>query len=217
MLRTTMGSLINKYRLPLLLAISIITFLCFNYTIHNQFTNWDDDFYVTNDPYIKALTPENLKIIFTEDITKNNYHPFCMLSLAINYYFSQLNPAPYYITNILIHIGNVVLIFFLFLALSRKLEVKEYGQAIIAAFGALWFGIHPMHVESVAWIAERKDVLYCFFYVAGLLTYLRYLENTHRKWYIYTLLLFIASCLSKPMAVVFPLSLLCIDVLFQRI
>ena len=74
-------------------SICLLTFICFSYTLHNQFTNWDDDFYVTNDPYIKAFTPHNLKVIFTEDITKNNYHPLCMLSLAVNYHFSGLNPT----------------------------------------------------------------------------------------------------------------------------
>src|SRR5205823_5915601 len=152
-------------------------FICFRYTLHNEFTNWDDDYYVTNDPYIKALTPYNLKVIFTEDITKNNYHPLCMLSLAINYYFAQLRPMTYYLTNILIHIANAVLVFLLFLGLCRRLKVDENGGLFIAGFGALWFAIHPMHVESVAWIAERKDVLYAFFYIAGLLSYLRYISS----------------------------------------
>ncbi len=210
-----MDTLKNK-KIPVIIALAIITFICFSYTRHNQFTNWDDDFYVTNDPYIKALTVDNLQVIFTEDITKNNYHPLCMLSLAINYAFSGLNPAPYYLTNVAIHIANVILVFFLFLALARVLKVSDTGRLLIAGFGALWFGIHPMHVESVAWIAERKDVLYTFFYIIGLLTYLRWLDTTQKKWFWFTLLAFIASCLSKPMAVVFPMSLLCIDILYKR-
>lgn len=197
-------------------AICVLTFICFRYTLQNQFTNWDDDFYITNDPYIKALTPQNLKVIFTEDITKNNYHPLCMLSLAINYHFSQLNPEPYYLTNILIHIANVILVFFLLMQLCIRLKMDDGSKLFIAGFSALWFGIHPMHVESVAWIAERKDVLYAFFYFAGLLCYLKYLSANKMTWYIATFLLFIAACLSKPMAVVFPLSMVCIDILLQR-
>lgn len=210
-----MNSYFNKKAI-IIAILCIVTFICFSYTRHNQFTNWDDDYYVTNDPYIKALTADNLKVIFTEDITKNNYHPLCMLSLAINYYFSGLNPQPYYLTNIFIHIANVVLVFFLFLGLCSLLKVSEKGKLFIAGFGALWFGIHPMHVESVAWIAERKDVMYAFFYLLGLLAYLRFIGSSDKKWYWLTLMAFIASCLSKPMAVVFPLSLLCIDVLAQR-
>ncbi len=203
-------------RVLILAAICVVTFICFRYTLNNQFTNWDDDFYVTNDPYIKALTPANLKVIFTEDITKNNYHPLCMLSLAINYHFSQLNPEPYYLTNIVIHVCNVIFVFLLLLQLCGMLKMDENGKLFVAGFGALWFGIHPMHVESVSWIAERKDVLYAFFYFLGLMAYVKYLATDEKKWYWATYALFVASCLSKPMAVVFPMSLLCVDVLAGR-
>lgn len=206
---------LNK-QLLILAAICVLTFICFSYTLQNQFTNWDDDYYVTNDPYIKAFTAENLKIIFTEDITKNNYHPLCMLSLAVNYHFSGLNPMPYYLTNILIHIANLILVFFLLMQLCRRLKLDDNSMLFIASFGALWFGIHPMRVESVSWIAERKDVLYAFFYMAAMITYLRYTDEQKMKWYWITFLLFIASCLSKPMAVVFPMSLLCVDFLLGR-
>lgn len=197
-------------------VICIITFFCFHYSLQNQFTNWDDDYYVTNDQYIRAFTPHNLKVIFTEDITKNNYHPLCMLSLAVNYHFSQLNPMPYYLTNILIHLANAILVFFLFIQLCRRINMNETGRLFIASFGSLWFAIHPMHVESVSWIAERKDVLYTLFYLFALLAYLRYTSSGKKSWYWGTFFLFVASCLSKPMAVMFPLSLLCIDVLLQR-
>ncbi len=200
----------------LLIVICVVAFVCFSYTLNNQFTNWDDDYYVSNDKYIRAFTPHNLKVIFTEDITKNNYHPLCMLSLAVNYHFAQLNPWSYYLTNILIHLANIILVFFLFIELCRRLKMADGAALFIASFGALWFGIHPMHVESVAWISERKDVLYAFFYISGLLCYLRYTKAGERKWYWITFLLFVASCLSKPMAVVFPMSLLCVDILLRR-
>src|SRR4051812_19376927 len=160
---------LSAKKILILSAICVLTFVCFRYTLNNQFTNWDDDFYVTNDPYIKAFTPENLKVIFTEDITKNNYHPLCMLSLAINYHFSQLEPRAYYFTNVLIHIANVILVFFLVIQLTVRLKIDERGRLFMAGLCALLMGAHPMHVESVAWIAERKDVLYAFFYFAGLL------------------------------------------------
>ena len=156
-----------------------------------------------------------MKLIFTKDFEKSsNYHPFCMLALAVNYYFAQLNPTTYFLTNLLIHITNVILVFFLFLQLCRRLKLADNAGLFIAGIGALWFGIHPMHVESVAWIAERKDVLYGLFYLSGLLAYLRYSASQQTKWYWITYLLFIASCLSKPMAVVFPASLVCLDFLF---
>ncbi|HTB31503.1 MAG TPA: hypothetical protein VK808_05730 [Bacteroidia bacterium] len=197
-------------------GICLLTFVCFRYSLNNQFTNWDDDVYVTNDQYIKAFTAENLKTIFTEDITKNNYHPFTMLSLAVNYHFAQLEPETYYLTNILIHTANVLLVFLLTSGFCMRLKIKEDTSFFMAGFCALWFGIHPMHVESVSWLAERKDVLYAFFYFLGLLLYLRYLDEKKMKWYALTMLCFIASCLAKPMAVVFPVSLLAIDVLLKR-
>ncbi len=213
-------SFLNK-KILLISIICIVTFFCFRTTMSNQFTNWDDDYYVTKVDYIKALTPANLKMIFSDGLlVKNemqpNYHPLCMLSLAINYHFSQLNPTAYYLTNILLHICNVIFVFFLFLQICALLKMDEYGQLFVSSFGALWFGIHPMHVESVSWIAERKDVLYAFFYILGLITYLKYDTTQQAKWYWITFVLFVASCLSKPMAVVFPVSLLCLDVVMQR-
>jgi len=208
-----------KYRNYIIIAaLSIVTFVCFKYTINNQFTCWDDDYYVTNDPYIKALTADNLKVIFTTDITKNNFHPFCMFSLALNYYFSQMNPQGYYLTNIIIHIINTILVFFLILMLCRRLKIKDDTAFFIATLSAFWFGPHPMRVESVSWIAERKDVLYAFFYFLALMAWMKYTEGNKDKWKWYggAILLFIASCLSKPMAVVLPFSLLAFDFLLKR-
>ncbi len=215
-----MTSFANKKAI-IIAAICVLTFFCFSYALNNEFTNWDDDYYVTKVDYIKALTPHNLKIMFSDGLFVNNpyqpnYHPFCMLSLAINYYFAQLNPTSYYLTNILLHICNVIFVFLLFFRLCGLLKIDDNGKLFVAAFGALWFGIHPMHVESVCWIAERKDVLYAFFYLLGLLSYVKYTVTHKAKWYWVTFVLFVASCLSKPMAVVFPLSLVCLDVLLKR-
>jgi len=230
-----------------LAGICVLTIFCYHRTLHNQFTNWDDDVYVSNDTTIRALNLHNLKTIFTEDITKNNYHPFCMLSLAINYQFAQLVPRTYYLTNILIHVANTVLVFFLLILLTASFNhstmkkiplpggVRGADAFLIASLGSLWFGVHPLHVESVSWIAERKDVLYTFFYLLGLIVYIKphvttmekqdgkiasslamteplWLPPSGGRWGA-VFLLFIASCLSKPMAVVFPLSLLAIDFL----
>src|SRR5580692_3085574 len=103
----------TKTKFWILATICIITFLCFIHNLHNQFTNWDDDYYIALDPYIKAFSWYNLKIIFTKNITLNYYHPFTMLSLAFNYHFSQMNPTAYYLTNMLIHIANVIVVFIL--------------------------------------------------------------------------------------------------------
>ena len=215
-----MNSLSTKKAL-LLCVICIITLFCFYNAKDNQFTNWDDDYYVTNVDYIKDLSASNIGKIFRDGlIDKNpfqpNYHPLCMLSLAINYHFAQLNPTSYYLTNVALHTCNVIFVFLLFFQLCALLKMNDNGKLFVATFGALWFGIHPMHVESVCWIAERKDVLYAFFYLLGLLSYVKYTITNKMACYWATFVLFIASCLSKPMGVVFPLSLLCLDILLQR-
>ncbi len=210
---------LEKYKPWIISGICVLTFLCFVNSLHNQFTNWDDDFNITINSYIKALTWHNLKMMFTWDF----YPPLASLSFAINYYFSQLSPMPYYLVNILLHVANTALVFLLAGALFSKLEsVNKNAILFISSLSALWFGIHPMHVESVSWVSERKDVLYTFFYLLGLLSYLKYISilksqySFLNKWYLITALLFILSYLSKPMAIVFPLSLFCMDILLKR-
>ena len=141
-----------------------------------------------------------------------------MLSYSLNYYFSKYTPFGYFFTNVLLHVANTALVFFVIrnlMNLFRK-GIKQEQTLLIAGLVSIWFGIHPMHVESVGWLFERKDVLYTFFYLSGLLTYLSYLKNKKVKRLVYVFLLFICACMSKPMAVVFPASLLLIDYLLSR-
>ena len=86
----------------------------------------------------------------------------------------------------------------------------------MGALGALWFGIHPMHVESVAWVSERKDVLYCFFFLLSCITYIRYLKKNKIIYLVGVFVLFVLSCLSKAMAVPLPFVLLLMDFYYQR-
>lgn len=193
-------------------AILIITYICFSPALSTkkEFTNWDDPGYVTEQPLIQSLSTENIKTLFKpETEVMLNYHPLTMISLAVNYKSSGLKIKSYILTNVFIHIFNTFLVFIFIYQLSRK-------KFWVGAIAALWFGVHPMHVESVAWISERKDVLYCFFFLLSCITYLRYLET--RKW-IYlsgVFLLFVLSCLSKAMAVPLPLVLLLMDYYYQR-
>ena len=138
-----------------LAVILAVTFASFYPSLNAGFTNWDDLDYVTESPYIVHLNGESIATMFSQEIA-SNYHPLTILSLALNYQMSTLNPASYHWTNLILHLLNVVLVFwFVYLLLDRKI----WG-ALLTAF---LFAIHPMHVESVAWIAERKDVLYTFF------------------------------------------------------
>jgi tetratricopeptide (TPR) repeat protein len=201
-------------------GILLVTFWCYHATLNNQFTNWDDGLYVYENSFIKNLSSENMKMILFKDITHNYYHPITMLSLALNWHYSGANPQPYYVTEIIMHLLNTMLVFFLSLALFKAMTKRGYGKIkgipYLAGLCALWHGIHPMHVESVSWIAERKDVLYLFFYLLGLIAYVKYVMNNKMSQLGLVVLLFFLSLFSKPLAVVFPLSLFAIDVLLKR-
>ncbi len=187
--------------------IAVITWMAFAPALNNDFTNWDDETYVKNNPLV-TTKDAGLREIFSTPVSLN-YHPLTILTLKWNYRTAELNPYSYHLTNVWLHVLNTLMIFLFIFLLTRD-------NTFIASFSALIFGIHPMHVESVAWISERKDVLYVFFLIPALICYLRYAETKNWFWYAAALTLFIASCLSKAMAVVFPLLLLLIDFFSNR-
>ncbi len=214
-----------------LLGVLIITLIAFFPAINNGFTNWDDEGYVLKNYLIQDLSFANLKNFFSENV-QSNFHPFTMLSYAVEYHFFQLNPKSYHITNIILHLLNVALVFtFIYHLLKNKeimfgiekkssslLPVNSQLPLITATITSLLFGIHPMHVESVAWVSERKDVLYGFFFLISLLFYLRYATREKNKSLNYTLAItfFICSLLSKGMAVSLSLVLFAIDFFLRR-
>lgn len=186
--------------IALLTGVSLIIFICFHYTLHNQFlSDWDDWIYIPKDRFIKAFTAENFHNMLFKDITLNYYHPITLLSLALNYHFSQLNPWAYYFTNIVLHIANAVLVFYLIRTLMQAMVKVGYKSIPfipwLAAVGALLHGLHPMHIESVAWIAERKDVLYAIFYFSGLIMYVRYTQGATFRWMLYVNSVLALACL----------------------
>ncbi len=193
------------------LCLSIlITLIVLWPTIDNGWTNWDDPFYVMHNPLIRQLSFDGVQDIFATLQVQGIYHPLTILSYALDYAMSGFEPATYHATNLVLHTLNVGLVFWFVYLLS--------GSTNSAGLTALLFGIHPMHLESVAWISARKDVLYSFFFISGLVTYIYYLQ--HRKWqwglYLLCLFLFMLSLLFKGMAVTFPLLLWCIDFLVKR-
>jgi protein O-mannosyl-transferase len=184
--------------------ITIVTYFVFSPSLDDGFTNWDDQVYVQQNPLVVNNSVPLVKIFETPVLL--NYHPITILTLALNYQTGKLNPSGYHFENVIFHLLNTILVFLFIFLLTRR-------NLLMAAIVSLFFGIHPMHVESVAWISERKDVLYVFFLLAALISYLRYSETKKKGWYIFTFLLFMLSCLSKGMAVVFPIILLLIDYL----
>ncbi len=193
----------NNFPYLWVLAILLLAAISFSPMFQNGFTNWDDEGYVTKNPMWQEVAKGNWSSVFTENVM-SNYHPLTMLSLAINYKMSGMNASSFHSTNLVFHLLNTLLVFLFIWHISGK-------KRITAAIVALLFAVHPMHVESVAWISERKDVLYTFFFLLGLLQYWKYLEGFNYKYLIISFLFFILSILSKPAAIVFPAVLLLLD------
>jgi tetratricopeptide (TPR) repeat protein len=166
---------------------------------------WDNGFVWDDDPYIilnEAVKNFNLRSLLL-DFHVGNYHPLTMLSLAIEYWFVGEKTWLAHFNNLLIHSANSFLLY----VLIKKLNIKN----LVAVLLAFFFALHPMHVESVAWAAERKDVLYTFFLLLSFIYYLNYSKSDNRLHYGLSLLFFLASCLSKGMAVVLPALLIVTD------
>jgi protein O-mannosyl-transferase len=191
-----------------ILAIALITLIVYFPGFGNLITNWDDSMYITDNPYIKSLSWKNIVGMFTVPFM-GNYHPLTMLSLAIDYQVGKFNPFIYEFTNVLLHSANAVLVFLLI----RLLVEKPREIAIIAG---LLFGVHTLHVESVTWISERKDVLYSFFFLLSLYSYVKYTFKKEHKWYIWSIILFVLSLLSKGQAVSLAFTLMLIDFIRGR-
>ncbi|MCD4781315.1 MAG: tetratricopeptide repeat protein [Candidatus Omnitrophica bacterium] len=177
-------------------AIVFITFLSFQSVLYNDFVNWDDDVILLRNPLVRSLTVDNIIRIFKTPVLKI-YCPLTILTFAFEYRFFQLNPFFYHLNNLILHLAVVWLIFYFFIQLGFNQKV--------AALAALIFGIHPMHVESVAWVTERKDVLYTFFYMLSLNCYLIYTHRQKKAFFYTAVLIGCLSFLSKPMAISLPL------------
>lgn len=192
-----------------LIPILLLTLIAFFPSLQNGFTNWDDDVYVTQNPAIQSPDVYGISYFFTKQ-QASNYHPITMLSLAFDYKVWGNNAFGFHLTNLIFHLLNTALVFFFVLQLAKK-------RIWVAIVAGLLFGIHPFHVESVAWISERKDVLYVFFFLLGLLSYLRFRQqNNDFKWYGIAFICFMLSLFSKPAAVIFPMVLFSIDYFQQQ-
>jgi len=205
--------------------VSLITFFVFLGSLSGEFINFDDPEYVLNNPVIRELRPANLAAMFSQSHV-GWWMPLTWLSLAIDYHFWGLNPVGYHLTNILLHAVNagiVALIAACFcrMALTDGESYARVGSNYYAALiiAGLFFGAHPLRVESVAWVTERKDVLNGFFAFTTVLFYLLYVERTGKTgkgrqsttYYLLALLCFICSLMSKSISVVLPAMLLAID------
>ena len=189
-----------------LLFILLLTTLAYLPTLNAGFVNWDDPDYA-NSQTLKSMMSD-FSLLFTKPI-QGNYHPLTMFSLLINYAISGMDAWSYHLFNLLFHLANCFLVYRLAMLLSNR-------NMIIAFTTSVLFAVHPMHVESVAWVAERKDVLYSLFFILGLISYIKYADTGSKKQYWLTVLFLVLSLLSKPAAVIFPIALFCVDLLRKR-
>ena len=190
---------------PLLISICLVAAIIAVYwpVYKYDFVRYDDGAYITNNANIKSgLNWKSVCWAFTTGY-QGNWYPVTWVSHIIDYQLFKDWAGGYHITNILFHILNTLILFYVLMRMT--------GTVWPSAFVAAAFALHPLHVESVAWIAERKDVLSTFFWLLTMWAYIRYAENPKFKWYLATFVLFILGLMSKPMLVTVPFVLLLLD------
>ena len=193
------------YFLNLLICLLLIisTFAVYIQVLNNEFVDYDDDLYITDNRHVQAeLTSESITWAFTSTFA-NFWHPLTWLSYILDFQLYGLNPKGYHLTNLLFHIANTLLLF---------VVLKRVTNAVwCSAFVAVLFALHPLHVESVAWASERKDDLSTFFWMLTLWFYASYSEKPTLQKYFMMLLAFVLGLMAKPMLVVLPFTLLLLD------
>jgi Flp pilus assembly protein TadD len=193
----------EKRNVILCLLLVVATLALYNPVNSHPFVNYDDDRYVTENPHVhNGLGWDTIAWAFTST-EQENWHPLTWLSHALDYRLFHLNPTGHHFTSLLIHAANTVLLFLL-LAFAT-------GRIGSSLFVALLFGLHPINVESVAWVAERKNVLSTFFFLAAIGAHGWYAQKPNWQRYLAVAVLFALGLMSKPMVVTFPFVLLLLD------
>jgi len=200
--------MLKKNKEWLLLALILLaTFIVYIPALKCDFVNWDDGVNVTENPNVSDLNATTLKNMFSTTVI-GGYTPLTTLSFAIENQLYGMKPGMFHFNNLLLHLLNTLLVFLLF----RKLGANLFITCTVA----ILFGIHPMRVESVAWVTERKDVLFGFFFLLSLVFYSAFYQRKKPVYYVLALLAFILSLLSKIQAVALPLVLILIDYSFEK-
>jgi Flp pilus assembly protein TadD len=185
------------------IALALATIIAYQGVHNNDFVNFDDHGYVLDNPHVQqGVTAQSLAWAFTT-YDQSNWHPLTWISHMLDWSIYGSNPLGHHLTNVFLHAANAVLLFLLLLYITGFL-----GRSAMVAF---LFALHPAHVESVAWLSERKDVLCAFFYLAALLAYAWYVRKPTARRFACIVCLYACALLSKPMAVTLPFTLLLLD------
>src|SRR5438132_4044926 len=204
----------GSWLVPVLIAL--VTLAAFLPTLQNQFVNWDDHENLLDNPHYRGLGRAHLRWMWTTHM--GHWIPLTWMTFGLDYLLWGMNPVGYHLTSLLLHVTNAVVFVFvvrriLTLALPSPAE-RSHALAVSAGFAALVFAIHPLRVESVAWVTERRDVLSGLFYLLTILLYLRAREREERgrAWYWLAVAAFVGALLSESMRGNLPVVLLILDV-----
>lgn len=201
----------NRKHIAYIVLLLFIVTLFLKNSLFNQWLNWDDTVYVLENYLVRSLSWQNIKDIFTTPQINGSYNPLVVVTWAFDYALGTYNPVYYHTTNLILHLGCVLLVYaFVF---------KVYQKHLIAFLIALFFGIHPMHISTVAWVSSRKELLYTFFLLIGMIGYLMYVQqqNQLKKQSLFICFVaFVCACLSKGSAIVFPIILILLDCIYRR-
>ncbi len=193
----------QKQKLIIYIVLILATLAVFWQVNHYDFINYDDPIYITANNHIQSgITPDGIRWAFSTRYLEF-WHPLLWLSLMFDYQLYSLNPGGYHLTNLILHILSTLLLFWLF----HRMTGAVWKSAFVAAF----FALHPLHVESVAWISERKDVLSAFFWMLTLCLYVYYTEKPVIKRYLLVVFSFVCALMSKPMVVTLPVIMMLLD------
>src|SRR5208283_5952142 len=187
----------------LCLLLVLLTLAFYNPIVRNGFTNFDDDVYILNNPHVRAgLTWDTARWAFTT-FDAGNWHPLTWLSHALDCQLFKLNPSGHHYINVLLHAMNAVLLFLLLAGATGF----TWPSFMVGA----WFALHPVNVESVAWAAERKNVLSMFFFLLALHAYGWYVRRASVRRYAVVVSLFALGLMAKPEIITLPFVLLLWD------
>ncbi len=190
-----------------LIGILVLTIAVFGMSLGNDFVNYDDLKHITTNPIVQGLTAENVITMFTEPIN-SAYRPLSFLSFAILYKFFGANPFYFHLLSLIVHLVNVYLVYKLILLWTKRTEA--------AVIVSVLFAIHPLHVESVAWVSTLNDTLYGCFSILALISYTNFLQKgKNSKYILITAIWFLLACFSKPLAIVLPAIFLLMDWYFD--
>src|SRR5256886_11921328 len=196
--------------------IALVTVAAFLPALQNQFVSWDDAENFLDNPHYRGLGWTHLRWMWTTHL--GHYIPLTWMTLGLDYLLWGMNPVGYHLTSLLLHAANAVVFFFVVRRILKRAlpspSERGHALAVSAGFAALVFAIHPLRVESVAWVTERRDVLSGLFYLSAILIYLWACERgaRGRGWYWLSVAVFGCALLSKSMVVNLPVVLVILDV-----